>query len=82
MHDHASSAFGIGGTKTPNRRVWQLAQPKVGVGLQPAHQQKNDHDYQNDANQARRTVAPTAAMGPTGNYANQDQDQDDEKNRA
>src|SRR6478672_3149075 len=48
----------------------------------PAGQQQYDHDEKNNAQDAGRSVTPSAAIGPAGDSADKQQDEDDKQDRA
>ena len=56
--------------------------PAPAESLQPAHQQQDDQNNDDEAGDAARVVAPTAAVGPRRQRADDHQDQDDEKDRS
>jgi hypothetical protein len=59
-------------------RESQVADARVGR-LDPAEQHQDKHDDEDRANTAGRVIAPSAAVRPRRNCADQHEDENDEK---
>lgn len=66
----------------PDRLLGLSVERFTRKSLEFANEHQDHHDQQNDPNDASRPVPPRRVVPPTGERADEQQDQDDEENCA